>query len=95
MRRLPGRAIACCIFAACFTRRVFVSPLSERLPSIRRMCPNHEYLHLRIARTRSYDLVRGLASSCADLCVMCDRHVALVPLSFARVSVVRFHASEP
>ena len=56
------------------------------------MCPNHLWRRLRIAVTR---LVFAEASSCADLCVMCDRHLALHPFILEIVFSSRRQGSLP
>ena len=86
MKMLPGRFIWCCIFAAYFTKR---------WSGIRNTWPSHVYLHFRMEYSRSYVLVRLLASACESLPVNRERHLALVPLSLAFVASVRFQASDP
>ena len=75
-----------CIFTACLTRRS---------SSIRSMCPSHSCLRFLIASKMLNVLVRGLASSCADLPVMRDMHRALAPLIAALAVGVSLHASQP
>ena len=83
---LPGRFSCNCALTA---------SLTYRCPSSLKICPSHLYRRFLISATRSYVLVLADASSCADLSVIWERHLALQPFIIAIVFSSSRHASLP